>query len=124
VWDLCILEYNSIHGRATKIFILKIIQKDNIYAEKRSKSAKNGDHNIDSRILTLKLDPMSRRIVSGDESGHLLIWPRPQGDSFDDNEMPANILSMGTTKVAGFVLGLTGLEVAMQKGTIEELDFF
>ena len=80
----------------------------------------------------MKVDPGSRRIVSSDESGHLLIWSgskaRPETDEFDSREMPDNVVSMGSAagsfKVAGFVVRPTGLEVAMQKGTIEELDFF
>ncbi len=102
------------------------------------------------RVLTVKLDPVSSRIVSGDESGHLLIWPsnqrrqlttrideleicqqeanfdenRRQESNFDENEMPSNILLMGSSKVTGFVLGLTGLQVAMQKGNLMALDFF
>jgi len=96
----------------------------------------------------VKLDPVSSRIVSGDSSGHLLIWSSKrrqltttvdeneicrqiesdekcrQEINFDENEMPANILQMGSSKVTGFVLGLTGLEVAMQKGNLMALDFF
>ena len=79
----------------------------------------------------MKLDPTSKRIVSSDESGHLLIWSKlknPDPDSFDPKEMPDNIVSMassaGSAKIAGFVLKPKGLVVAMQKGSIEELDFF
>jgi hypothetical protein len=71
------------------------------------------------------------RIVSGDESGHLLIWKTQKTakskskskSSFDEDEMPANILLMGSSKVCGLVLTLTGMEVALQKGTLMALDF-
>ena len=79
------------------------------------------------------MDPVSMRIVSGDESGHLLIWKTQKTaksksksnskSSFDEDEMPANILLMGSSKVCGLVLTLTGMEVALQKGTLMALDF-
>ena len=82
--------------------------------------------------MTVKLEPTSKRIVSSDESGHLLIWSKSKTnqDSFDPRELPDNIVSMASAaaaasaKIAGFVLRPTGLVVAMQKGSIEELDFF
>ena len=83
------------------------------------------------RILTVKMDPFSKRIVSGDEFGHLLIWKTLKSgksnsnskSNFDEDEMPANILLMGSSKVTGLVLRLTGMEVALQKGTLMALDF-
>ena len=31
-------------------------------------------HGHESRIMTVKIYPKSRRILSGDEGGHVLVW--------------------------------------------------
>ena len=31
-------------------------------------------HGHESRIMTVKMYPKSRRILSGDEGGHILVW--------------------------------------------------
>ena len=75
----------------------------------------------ESRITSINFD--SKKIVSGDESGNVMVWNKRSSE-----ETPTNILSISNCqKVAGIVFdsspGQRGMFLGMQKGSLMYLDF-
>ncbi len=85
-------------------------------------------HGHEGRVMCVKYDPFSKRIVTGDEMGQVIVWRKLTGCERktaheEDDELPANAIDTGNSRVVGLLLSTSGFEVAIQKGHIMSLDF-
>jgi hypothetical protein len=85
-------------------------------------------HGHEDRISCLQYDSMTKRIVSGDELGNIIIWKKfviamSSSTKQQLEEMPSNILATCQSRIVGLVLSQKGIDVAFKRGTMLSMDF-
>ena len=87
-------------------------------------------HGHEGRVMCAKFDPFSRRIVTGDELGQVLVWKKVgttttgnETTCQEDYELPVNPIDTGNSRIVGILQTAVGIDIAVQKGHLLSLDF-